>query len=572
MNLARGVHGVPSPDSPPSPKSGTAPARKEPMLPARPKGGSRQQELDHLRAALKEKKGPSGTLMSHLEGMSPDSPVESWDRLFFELNVMRETGLADRIAVVCREMRRAAWTSASNDDDILSHILPMFAQFGYAGDDAAESLRFKLASMSSTVNVGLKPGEKMRAFMVNMARFGSMVDDRTIRMAAEEFYVKRGHLGRLCDICEDILRFSGRDRDRHMASTLVEDMIVAVLAELQGVRSRAYASSMDGGLFPLIAYIGEHLPDEVLDRCVRLLVRRANSLGLAVPPAPNGDICFLWAPALAHRISARTQRFGPDEIARHARRHHRRSYRFLGLNRSGAMSQLRERGLALAESASSEIALRGLAGLRDALPTGQAALGLLDLLQERTERMGIDVSPAVTRRWRSGMRGSRLWGSLLEMELHLRLRVANASVLATPAPGGQGVALELDGCRVEAYSPLDGSVPERGRGARAGGPGPGGAAGLPWHAWRGGEEGRIVLVVDCTVAAPAGLDAVAGMPPMALDSAGQPGALCLVRREWGRQERRILKNPHSAPQVSSATGEIERALGIDLAKPGNPAP
>lgn len=538
------------------------------MLDARPKGDPPQKALDGVRAALERKDKLTPALLSYLEGMRDDSPVESWDRLCFELSALGEPNLAGGIARICRDKRTEAWSGIDGDDGLLSHIAPMCAQFGYSGDDATESLRFKLASVSDTVSDGVRPAEKMRAFMVNMARFGSTADDRMIRAVAEEVYVRRGHLVRLCDICGDILRFSGRDRGRLMSSTLVEDIVGAVLAELPRMHGRAHASSVARGLFPLIPYIGEHSPDEVLGRCKELLACRAKSFRLAVPRAPRGRIGIVWASALAHRISARAQESSPDEIVRHARRHHPRSYMFLGLNRARATSRLAERGAPMVENASSAIALRGLAGVRDPLPVGQDALGLLDAMLGHMGRLGIAASPAATKRWRSGMLGTRLWGSLLEMEMHLRLGMAGAGARAVPAPGGRGIPLELGACRVEAYSPLDGEPPGDGH---AGDPGHDSAGDMFGRTRPAGEAGRTVVVVDCTMGAPADPEDMESMLAPALDSDMQPGALCLVRREWGRHEHTLLKSRRSAIPDPAARA-IGRALDMDLARPKGRVP
>lgn len=533
-------------------------------------GSSRQEALDRVRRTLADSGKLSDAFKSYLGEMRADSPVESWDRLHFELNSLREADLAGRVAEICRDMRTNAWKMAKTDDDLLSHIIPMCDQSGYSNDDAMESLRFKLASMSDTVSDSIKPAEKMRAFMVNMARFGSKVDDRTILAVAEEIYVRRGHLGRLCDICDDILGFFGRDRDRMAASTLVEDIMGAVLAELQRTHVRAHASGVEAGLSPLVLYAGEHSPDKLLGRCAKLLACRAKSLKLAAPRFQRGRIGFVWASALAHRISARTQKSRPDEIVRYAQMRHPLSYKFLGLNRTSAISRLAGHGSLLAESASSAMALRALEGVRDPLPPGQDALALLESLLGHMERRGVEVGPAVMRVWRSGMLGSRLWGSLLEMEMRLRLMIVGADVLAVPAHGSRVISLELGGCGVEAYSPLDDELLVGGRDDRAGDPAPGATGDMFARARPDEGTGRTVVVVDCTMGASADLETTAGMLAPALDSARQPGALCLVRRECGRHEHALFKNSHSTPQVpDTVAGVIRRALDVDLAKPKN---
>lgn len=556
-----------------TPASGGAPPAAEAvsMLEARPRGDSRQEALEGVRETLDKRGKLTGAFLSYLEGMRADSPVESWDRLCFELSALRETNLAGEIARICRDMRTEAWAEIDGDDGLLSHILPMCAQFVYSRDDATESIRLKLASMSDTVSSSTRPAGKMHAFMVNMARFGSMADDRMILAIAEELYIRRGHLGSLCDICGDILRFSGRDRARLMVSTLVEDTIGSILNELQRLHVRAYASSVDSGLFPLIAHIGEHSPDALLDKCVKLLARRARSLGLAVPSAPRGHIGAIWASALAHRISARTQVYDPDQIARHAGRYYRRSYGFLGLSHARAVSRLGKHGIILVENASSAIALRELAVVRDPLPTGQDALGLLEIMLGRMERLGIAADPAVTKKWRSGMLGSRLWGSLLEMEMHLRLKIAGSRVLAVPVPGGRGIVLDLGDCHVEAYSPLDVAPTENARAARSSDLGPGTEGDMFGRARSGDEADRTVVAVDCTMGTPADLEDMAGMLAPALDSGRQPGALCLVRREGTRLAHAFLENSGHAEIQNSATMAIRRALELDLAKSANPA-
>jgi len=514
----------------------------------------------------------SGPLRSHLGRMRPDSPLEMWEGLFFELHSLDEPKLAGRIADVCKEMRTDAWKKIVNDDGILSHLRPMLSQFTYAGDDAAESLRFKIASMSDTVRSSLVPGKKVRALLVNMARFGSLADSRMIRATAEELYVRRGHLWEACGICENIMRFSGRDRDRVMASTLVEDIVSDILAELQRLKSRDYAFSADSGLLPLLASPADPSRDRLLERLVLLLVRRTASLGLAATRGPQGGARLFWASALAHRVTAHKRRFDPGVIARYAELRHPRSFGFLGLGRAATASRLDAHGHALVENASTAIALRGLAGVRAPLPSGQDALGLLDVLLGHMKRHGIDAGPEAMKKWRAGMLGPRLWGSLLEMEAHLRLRMANVIVRATPAPGGRGVTLELDGLRVKAYSPLDGRLPERDRAARAVDAGHGVAGDMFGQAGHWGGTPRTMVIVDCTVGAPAGLETLAGVLSAGFSTGGQPDALCLARREHGSHERLLVKNPYHERQISnSVVDPVSRALGLNIGAPGDPA-
>jgi len=538
-----------------------------PEPPARSASG-RQGALDRVMYALAKEKKLSGAIGSHLDRMRPDSPLAMWDGLFFELHHLNEPKLASKIADVCKEIRTNAWRGIVDDDGLLSHLGPMLSQFTYSSDDAAESLRFKIASMSNTVRASFVPGEKVRALVVNMAKFGSLQDYRMIRAIVEELYVRRDNLWGACGICEDILRFSGRDKSRMMASTLVEDMVGDVLAELQRIKSRDYAFSVDRGIFPLLASPADPSHGRLLERLVMLLVRRASSLGLAVPRDPSGSARLFWASALAHRVSAHTRRFRPEEIVRHAKLRHERAFGFLGLGHVMAVSRLHSRGHALVENASSAIALQMLAGVRAPLPLEQDALGLLDSLLGHMGSLGIDAGPEAEKKWRAGMLGPRLWGSLLEMEALLRLRAANVGV--RPAPGGHGVALELDGLRVEAHSPLDGLPPEQDRAERDGShEDPVDMLGRAGHA---GEARRTMVIVDCTVGAPVGLEALAGVLSPGFAPDGQPGALCLVRREHDSHEHLLVKNPHIAEILDSATDPVRRALGVDIAGSGATAP
>lgn len=532
---------------------------------------SRQKALDRVMSQLATADKLSGTLRSYLGRMRPDSPLEMWDGLFFELHSIGESKLAGRIADVCKEIRINAWKGIVSDDGILLHLRPMLSQFAYAGDDAAESLRFKLASMSDTVRTTLVPGEKVRELVVNLARFGSLADARMVRVTVEELFVRRDHLWEACGICENILRFSGRDKGKMMASTLVEDVVGDILAELQRLRSDDYAFSVDRGLLPLLASPADGSHDRLLERLVSLLVRRAGSLGLVATRGPRGGARLFWASALAHRVSAHARRFRPEEIVRHAELRHRRSFGFLGLGRATAASRLEARAHALAENASLAIALRRLAGVRAPLPPGQDALRLLDDLLGHMERSGIDAGSEAMKKWRAGMLGPRLWGSLLEMEAHLRLRMAGAG--ARVAPGARGVALELDGLRVEAYSPLDGWPPEHDRAAQAAGAGRMAGDDMFGQAGRGEGARQTMVVVDCMVGAPAGLETLAGVLSAGFSPGGQPGALCLARRERGRHELLLVNSPYREQQIPGpVTDPVMRALGLDIGERGTAAP
>jgi len=80
-------------------------------------------------------------------------------------------------------------------------------------------------------------------------------------------------------------------------------------------------------------------------------------------------------------------------------------------------------------------------------------------------------------------------------------------------------------------------------------------------------------MVDCTAGAPAGLETLVGVLSPGFSPGGQPGALCLARREHWRHERLLVKSPYREQQIpDSVTGPVMRALDLDMAVPGGTAP
>lgn len=521
---------------------GGAAARAVSMLDSIPGKGPRQAALGAVRAALARNGGAPPSLVS----MRADSPVESWDRLFVELEEMGEGSLAERVAVICRGMRQDMWQAIDGDPAMLAQVYPMCDQFYSARDDAVAGLRYGLAAVSDAASASFRPGREMRDAIVNMARFGSMADDRAIRVIVEELYVRRGHHGPALDICSDIMSFRGHDRGRMLSSTLVEGIVGDVLS---AVRDSQDEAPEPGAFAPPRPSPRESA--QALERCMRILRRRARSLGISVPPGAGGG-ALLEASALALRISGRRQARLPGEIARHAGLHHPRSHRFLRLDLQSSLSRLARPGSPLARNASAEMASRG--GAR----RGHGALGLLEALLERMELGGI--SAGATKKWQDGIRGTRLWGTLLEMEMYLRLRLVGARV--SVACGGGGAPLELGGCRLGVHSPLDAAWPGR-AGART----------LDGLLGAGGR--RTVVVADCPQGVLPGRGALRDRLAPCLAAGRGPGALFLVRRSGGRYTHEILESPSPERRVpNTVKGAIRRALGENisgLSEPGGAA-
>jgi len=549
---------------PHSPTGGTAADEKEPMRGNHPKIDLRKTLTD-VRDALKGSKRPVEDVLSLLGRMDAGSSPDAWDELFYGLVALGEKKPADRVAEACRHVRLRAWREIDGDT-ALSEVRPMLDQFALTVDDAEDALRTMLLAMSNAARRPLQPGYAMRVFIVNMARFGSTVDDRVIRAVVEELYVRRGHHGHVCDMCEDMMAFKGLDKLRMASSTLVEDLLGAVLARMQYAGTRVPSPYAHGGVYPLLPDLGSSLRGRTLDRCAAILGHRAKHLGLAVTPAPPKGSVLSWAMALALGISARRQAYRPAELAEHARLLHPRSYRFLRLGHPHALSRLADPGSQLAQNILLAMTSERLEGSGTPMRFGQDALGLLDVLLECMDRSGHGADLAITKRWRAGIRGSRLWGSLLDMEMRLRLRATGSAVPAGLGSAGGGAALDIDGCRIETRSAMDDMPPARGSAAQAGDPSSIVARAISGQARLAGT-GTTVVIVDCPaeVFPDLGILAARLEPPMS--SGDHPAALCLVRRDGGLYAHKFLKNPSSQAGVpGSAKRLIERSLDLDIIK------
>lgn len=537
---------------------------KEPMQGGGPKMDLRQTLADVRDALEKRKRPPPEDILSLLARMDEGSQPAEWDELFYSLVALGEKRPADRVAEACRHVRLLAWMEIDDDASVLSEVRPMLEQFALTVDDAEESLRAMLVAMSTAARRPFQPGREMRAFIVNMARFASVMDDRVIRAIVEELYVRRGHHGRVCDICSDMLEFRGLDRRRMASSTLVEDLLGAVLARMQHARARVPSPAAHGGDSVLLPDLGASLRDRELDRCAAILGRRARSLGLAVPPAPTGGNALSWAMALALGIAARRQPYSPTELAEHAKLYHPRSHGFLRLGHPSALSRLADPGSRLAQNILLAMTSERLARSGGALRFGQDALGLLDVLLECVDRSGFVGGSAVTKKWRAGIRGSRLWESLLDMEIRLRLWVVASPMGLDPGRGG--AVLGLDGCRVETRSCMDDMPPAHGGATQDGDPASRVASDMLGQSRLAGV-GMAVTIVDCPAELFPDLGMLAARLERLLSSGGHPGALYLVRRDGGRYAHKFLKNPNSPTGISGAAKSlIERSLGLDIVK------
>ena len=559
-------------------KGGTSMAERVNMQGIGQKHALRQRALDDVRAALDKKEMLSEEMHSHLERLRADSAPESWDRLFFWLVSVREKALADQIASICRDVRLDMWKSVSNDEEMLSQLLPMCDQFNHESDASIASLRTKLGAMSHVTRGSFRPGQDMLDSITKMAKFGSTASDQMIRVIVEELYIRRGHHEQVCSLCAEILKFRGHDRHRMLSSTLVEDLLGAVLAEMRNRQNPDFAKSIAREFSPLRPYRGDSLRhNRLLGQCVKILERRARSLGLGVPPAHDGADQLARASALALGISERRQGPTPAEIARHVDRHYPLSHGFLCLGQPATAALLARPGLPLAQSILLAMTSHKLAGIRHTPHSWQNALATLEMLLGCKRTVGIRVGSRATKRWQAEMRGLRMWGCLLEMEMYLRLKMSGSDVATSSKVGGLP-ALELDGLHVEIYSALDDAWasgravttqpadPVDALAKSAFGDSPLRDKDTP----SGRVPRKVMVIADCPLGLFPDLAALKVRLATALESDVRLGAMFLLRRNRGRYAHAFLKNPSRAAQIpNSAKTLIEQALRINIANFAN---
>lgn len=255
--------------------------REDPLLGGAAGGARRRAVLGRIAAELEGRGGPERAHALELaRAIRPNSVAEAWDGLRVELARLGEDAMAEAAAGEAREARAEAWGSMSSDADVISRVVPMGEQSIALHASCVNRYRQKLAAMAACSGP-LRPGREMESHVVDMARFGSMADDWMTRAVIDELYLERGMYEEACGICERILGFEGYDRHRMIASTLVEDVLGALLWHLERCGRPGHVQRMIEGGMPISPRCAEkgHLEGLAL-RCLGLLERRAECLGL----------------------------------------------------------------------------------------------------------------------------------------------------------------------------------------------------------------------------------------------------------------------------------------------------
>lgn len=370
-----------------------------------------------------------------LDMLTPTSSHATWCKLRDELVRLKDNA-AHLVSPECDLVLMDILASIKSDVDLLPKLHDKCLAFVESHRSGLHDFEHGLEGMMRRIGDGAKGGEAIRRYMVDMARFGSGVDDGLILRVVRGTYIEQGLYREACAVCEDIVGFEGDDRIRMLGSTLVEDVIDGLLARLS--RSREP---------------GRH--ETLVQTCVDILKRRAGSLGISQDPGEG--TALRQASRLANSIRARRRLKTAGEIDAWIRDRYPLSYGFLNLGHGKIMGMLKGNAH-LVENVSVRMACDGL---EDARHMPRSAGGVLEEIEDLVRRMregGIRTDQAF-KDWKDAMREKSLWSTLPEIRIYLRLTLAGQDVeVHAPVEGGSNVDLRVGDCYMEVLSPDDGTL------------------------------------------------------------------------------------------------------------------
>jgi len=524
-------------------------AEREPLLLDHPGNPRRRATLEGLRRQIVHKADEEARgAKEFLWHMSPDSTLDAWEMLYHRLE-----GAAPPLAQIAASEYRLAhsdvWGAMRTGEDMIPHIYPMCVRFDERRRDALGSMRGELRAALGAMSESALPGQAMRTYITNLARFGSRADDEMTLLIVDELYIRRGLLEEACGVCEEILGFGGLDRDRMASSRLFEDIMLKVLGGLEGRdrKGRGLAA-----------------------RCRALLERRSDLLGLMTRPNPDDGNELRALSEFVSGISARRRIYPAERLGEHVGKNYPRSHRFLELDNSRNLAEMVEGRSPLAANLSAHIGAQEAAAARRLDYEGGSALMRLEPMLGVLK--GANVRPSVLEKWRAGIRGRQLWECLFEMEMFLRLVRAGADVTPDVKVGKKVVDLGFSGCYAEVYSPLEGEVLVPGHVVTDGDPGT--------HFMRRvlskGQLGEVgehetLMVVECTIGSYSSVADLGEKMRALMGQSGQPGGVFFVAGVGSpRREYRFIENPGAAAPVSGpAIDTMRRALELEFPPPGS---
>jgi len=466
-----------------------------------------------------------------LDMLTPTSGHAAWCKLRDEL-VRLGDGTARLVGPECELVKSDTLRGISRDSELVPKLREECSQFLRDHWSRLSDFERSLEGMMRDVDGRAKGGARTRECIVDMARFGSGADDMLVLRVILAVYVESGMYAEACAACEDILGFDGEDKNRMVASTLVERVVDNILLRL----SEAPAKDPDGTL---------------VRRCVGILKRRSDDLGLNRVPGRETDV--RGASRLASSIIARRRLKTAEEVDTWIRVRYPLSYEFLNL---GDMAgRLLETGPRLVEHVSAYMRHEELveAGRRSHRPKG--ALDELERLLQLARERGLDRGRGF-KEWGGAMGRGAPWGAISKARICLRLSLEGTGAeLRPPTDNGASADLRMGGCHLKVLA-LGEATPSASR-QRVGG------ADLASSELERVLDGSRpdsagdrteALIMDCP---PAAFDSpwlrrlvsskIVGVPRLA-------GAF-LVMFRGGRYRSTLVKNPAAARPITRETAD-----------------
>ena len=467
-----------------------------------------------------------------LDMLTPTSTHATWCKLRDELVRLKDNA-AYLVGPECELVRVDTLGGIKSDAELVPKLHEECSRFVEDHWSRLDGFGHHLEDMMRRVNGGAKGGERARKYIVDMARFGSGVDDGLVLRVILAMYVETGMHREACAICEEIAGFEGEDRARMAGSTLVESVIDNILIRM----SEEYVPDRD---------------DVVVQQCIEVLKRRSDDLGLNQIPGQGTGI--YQASRLAFNILARRKLRTAEEIDAWIARKYKLSYRFLNLG-DRKIKRMLKTSARLVEHVSVHIKCDELARADPKLDCPEGVLDELERLIPIMEQKGLGEGRGI-REWKGAVRGDALWSALSEARICLRF-VDMPGVEAYPHIDNGGSAdLRAGDCYIEILTPEDGTLFVSRQRIDDGRVAAHALEKIMEKSQLDSVGGRIaVMIVDCSrhvFGNPVLLDRL----PAEIAKAPQLAGVFLALFENGRYRSSFVKNPAAASPVPQETVDM----------------
>ena len=336
----------------------------------------------------------------------------------------------NKISVEEVQIELAAWTLQGRDKQIFRELWLAQNQFKKAQRGVLTELSGTLSDIADDIKKNDKIGPALNEHIVNMAKFQSGTSDEVLGSILSLLYIDCELYDEFFAICDAILEFDDEDAQRMSGNTIIEDSILRLMERISDNPNQS---------------------SEVVDKCLQLLHKRAKLLNFDPILDLKGSDKFYQTSDLATSISSRHRIFSAQTLNTWIQETYGLAHKFLGLQED-KISMMRTEGCPLIHDAS--ITLWKTKHKKQPNVISYGALKKLEFILHCSNKFGFRDDDYGY--WITKICTDKLWSSLFEMDLYLRLRKIGADVEICPTvKDSQITSFKIGDCHIGLYSSHD---------------------------------------------------------------------------------------------------------------------